>query len=128
MAALPAALVVAVSGAIAALGDTLFPAASVASGMRQEFSQTASALQRLRVVHPVLAVAGGALLLAAAVAAIRSGRSRMGAVVAALVFLQLAAGGLNIVLLAPVWMQILHLMLADLLWVALVVMTLESAR
>jgi heme A synthase len=52
----------------------------------------------------------------------------MGAVVAALVFLQLAAGGLNIVLLAPVWMQILHLMLADLLWVALVVMTLESAR
>jgi heme A synthase len=128
MAALPAALVVAVSGAIAALGDTLFPAASVASGMRQEFSQTASTLQRLRVVHPVLAVAGGALLLAAAVAAIRSGRSRMGAVVAALVFLQLAAGGLNIVLLAPVWMQILHLMLADLLWVALVVMTLESAR
>ena len=128
MAALPAALVVAVSGAIAALGDTLFPAASVASGMRQEFSQTASTLQRLRVVHPVLAVAGGALLLAAAVAAIRSGRSRMGAGVAALVFLQLAAGGLNIVLLAPVWMQILHLMLADLLWVALVVMTLESAR
>ena len=128
VAALPVAIVVAVSGAIAALGDTLFPAASVASGMRQEFSQTASALQRLRVVHPVLAVVGGAILLATAVTAMRSGRSRMGPILAALVFLQLAAGVLNIALLAPVWMQILHLLLADLLWIALVVMMLETGR
>ena len=49
VAALPVAIVVAVSGAIAALGDTLYPAASVASGIRQEFSSTASALLRLRV-------------------------------------------------------------------------------
>jgi hypothetical protein len=34
----------------------------------------------------------------------------------------------NLVLLAPVWMQILHLLLADLLWVALVVTTLEAGR
>jgi len=100
----------------------------VASGMRQEFSQTASALQRLRVVHPVLAVVGGAILLATAVTAMRSGRSRMGPILAALVFLQLAAGVLNIALLAPVWMQILHLLLADLLWIALVVMMLETGR
>jgi len=131
VAALPVAIVVAVSGAIAALGDTLFPAASVASGMRQEFSHTASAFERLRVVHPVLAVVGAIVLLAAAVAAVRSGRpsaARVGNIVAALVFLQLAAGAVNIVLLAPVWMQILHLLLADLLWVALVLMTLESGR
>jgi heme A synthase len=129
VAALPVAVVVAVSGAIAALGDTLYPAASVASGMRQEFSRTAGALLRLRALHPVLAVAGGAVLLAAAVVAIRSGRApavRMGKILAALVFLQVAAGTVNIVLLAPVWMQILHLLLANLLWVALVVMTLET--
>jgi heme A synthase len=129
LAALPVAIAVAVSGVIAALGDTLFPAASVAAGMRQEFSQTAGALLRLRVVHPVLAVVGGASLLAAAVTAMRSGRMqavRMGEIAAALVFLQLAAGAVNIALLAPVWMQILHLLLADLLWIALVVMTLET--
>jgi heme a synthase len=128
VAALPVSIVVAVSGAIAALGDTLFPAASMASGMRQEFSQTAGALLRLRVVHPVLAVIGGAILVAAAMAAIRSGRAaaaRMGTILAALVCVQLSAGALNIVLLAPVWMQIVHLLLADLLWIALVVMTLE---
>ena len=128
MAALPVALVVAVSGAIAALGDTLFPAASVASGMRQEFSHAASTLLRLRVVHPVLAVVGAAVLLAAAITAIRSGSRRPGTVLAALVLLQLAAGALNIALLAPVWMQILHLLLADLVWVALVAMTLEVGR
>ena len=128
-AALPVAILVAVSGAIAALGDTLYPAASVADGMRQEFSQTASALLRLRTVHPVVAVVGAAVLLAAAVKAMRSASAsaaRMGGIVAALVFLQLAAGAVNIVLLVPVWMQIVHLLLADLLWVALVLTALET--
>lgn len=131
MAALPVAVVVAVSGAIAALGDTLFPAASVASGMRQEFSRTASALLRLRALHPAVAVIGAAVLLAAAMQAMRSGRApatRVGTVVMSLVLAQLAAGVLNILLLAPVWMQILHLLLADLLWIALVLMTLETGR
>jgi heme a synthase len=134
VAALPAAIVVAVSGAIAALGDTLYPAASVAAGMRQEFSETAGVLLRLRAVHPVVAVVGAIILLAAAARAMRSARvpaarmpaARMGGIVAVLVFVQLAAGGVNIVLLAPVWMQIVHLLLADLLWIALVVMYLED--
>jgi heme a synthase len=131
VAALPVAIVVAVSGAIAALGDTLYPAASVAAGMRREFSQTAGALLRLRAAHPVVAGVGAGILLAAAAMAMRSGcmaAVRMGGIVAVLVFLQLAAGAVNIVLLAPVWMQILHLLLADLLWVALVVTTLETGR
>ena len=39
-----------------------------------------------------------------------------------LVFVQLIAGAVNIALKAPVWMQLLHLFLADLLWLALVVL------
>jgi len=129
VAALPVAIVVAVSGAIAALGDTLYPPASVAAGMRQEFSETAGTLLRLRAVHPLVAVVGAFVLLAAALAAMRSTYApavRMGGIAAALVLLQLAAGAVNIVLLAPVWMQIVHLLLADLLWVALVVTALET--
>jgi heme a synthase len=130
LAALPVAIIIAVSGAIAALGDTLYPAASVASGMRQEFSSGASALLRLRVLHPALAVVSAFVLVwAAAVSARRVGRpaaARMGSVVALLVCLQLAVGALNLVLLAPVWMQIVHLLIADLLWIALVVLTLEA--
>ena len=131
LAALPVAVVVAVSGALAALGDTLYPASSVASGMRQEFSATAGALLRLRALHPLVAVAGTIALLGAALAAWRSGRpaaARAGAAVAVLVFVQLASGVVNIALLAPVWMQIVHLLLANLLWVALVVTTWETGR
>ena len=50
----------------------------------------------------------------------------IGGLMALLVFVQLAAGALNIVLLAPVWMQIVHLLLANLLWVALIVAVLET--
>ncbi|HLY17821.1 MAG TPA: COX15/CtaA family protein [Bryobacteraceae bacterium] len=131
VAALPVTVVVSVSGAIAALGDTLFPASSVASGMRQEFSATAAALLRLRAVHPVVAVIGGSALLAAALAAWRSGRpaaGRAAGAVALLVLMQILSGIVNIVLLAPVWMQIVHLLLADILWVALVVTALETGR
>jgi heme A synthase len=67
--------------------------------------------------------------MGAAVSAWRVGRqaaARMGTMVALLVFVQLAVGALNMVLLAPVWMQIVHLLIADLLWVALVILTLEA--
>jgi cytochrome c oxidase assembly protein subunit 15 len=39
-----------------------------------------------------------------------------------LVVLQLLVGVLNLALLTPIGMQILHLLLADLLWIALVVL------
>jgi len=42
------------------------------------------------------------------------------------VFVQTAAGIVNIALLAPVWMQIIHLLLADLLWIALVILAAET--
>jgi len=127
--ALPVEILVAISGAIAALGDTLYPAASLASGVRQDFSQTASALLRLRALHPVMAILGAAVLLAAARAAMRSKNAptvRAGKILAALVAVQLIAGALNIALLAPIWIQLVHLLLADLVWVTLVVMALEA--
>ena len=65
-------LAVSVSGAIAALGDMLFPAASVASGMRQDFSSAASALLRLRTVHPLIATAGAAYLIWIAMPSLRA--------------------------------------------------------
>ncbi len=118
--ALAVALAVSVTGAIAALGDTLFPASSVAAGIRQEFSDAAHALLRLRLLHPVVAVAGSLYLLWVA----RRVRSRT---LGALIVVQLLAGVVNVILLAPVWIQIVHLLIADLLWLALVILVLESA-
>jgi heme A synthase len=72
-------------------------------------------------------LAGLYLLVVAAVIASRdagSGRLRQLATrLALVVLLQLGAGVLNLVLLAPVAMQLVHLLLADLVWLSLVVVT-----
>lgn len=112
-----------ITGAIAALGDTLFPASSLTEGFRQDLSETAHILLRLRVLHPVLAVGVGALLVVAGnllarlrpSAEVKQAATALGGLYA----VQLVAGLTNLVLLAPVWMQLVHLLLADLVWIAL---------
>ena len=122
--ALGGTLLLGMTGAITALGDTLFPSRSLAEGFAQDVSPTAHLLIRLRVIHPTLAVAMAAvLLLTAGVCATRRPSRetrRFGIAVASLVVTQLLAGVVNLVLLAPTWMQLVHLLLADLLWLALV--------
>ena len=44
------------------------------------------------------------------------------ALLAALVAIQTLLGVLNVALLAPVWLQLVHLLLADLLWISLVLL------
>jgi cytochrome c oxidase assembly protein subunit 15 len=115
-----------VTGAVAALGDTLFPSESLADGIRQELSGEGHVLLRLRVLHPFAAILAGALLLAAArvaLAARPDARVRRAAVaIAGLVAVEIVAGVVNVLLLAPVWLQLVHLLLADLLWLALVLL------
>jgi heme A synthase len=117
-------LLVGASGAITALGDTLFPAESLQQGMAADFAQDSHFLVRLRVWHPVLALGTGALVAYAA-QALRSASDdpkvqRAALWVIGLFALQVGAGSLNLFLLAPAWLQVLHLLLADLLWLALV--------
>ncbi len=49
-------LLISATGAITALGDTLFPSHSLAEGVSQDFSQTANFLIRRRIYHPIIAV------------------------------------------------------------------------
>lgn len=125
-AALLGLVVLGVSGAIAALGDTLFPARSLSEGFRQDIAGGAHLLLRVRILHPLLAVAVGALLLATAAVCslLRPGRPvrRAAIALATLVVLQLTAGLVNLALLAPVWMQLVHLLLADAVWLAAVLL------
>jgi heme A synthase len=112
-------MLIGVSGALAALGDTLFPASSLAEGLRQDFAPAVHIFVRLRALHPFIAAAGGVWLF---IYAVQDLRSRLAWAVAALVLLQLLAGAANLLLLAPVWMQIVHLLLADALWISLVLL------
>jgi heme A synthase len=117
-------LILGVTGAITALGDTLFPAGSLAQGLSQDFSPTAHFLIRLRVFHPFIALLTGIYTVSLAVWIGLSREDRMArrmAVLLSVIFiLQLIAGLINLVLLAPVPMQIIHLLLADLLWISFV--------
>jgi cytochrome c oxidase assembly protein subunit 15 len=124
-AALGALLLTGVTGAIAALGDTLFPATTFGEGLGQDLQESAHVFLRLRVLHPFAALFAAVLTVVAAwVAAARRERrlGRASAALMVLVSLQLVAGVLNLVLLAPVWLQVVHLVLADLVWITLVVL------
>ncbi|MBX3246930.1 MAG: COX15/CtaA family protein [Myxococcales bacterium] len=122
-------LAVGVTGAIAALGDTLFPVGSLAEGIAQDLDPEAHVFLRLRVAHPVVAlvVSAAVLLRASALAATADApRIRQLAIVVALATVaQVGLGFLNVALLAPVWLQLVHLAVADGIWIA---WTLLAAR
>ena len=120
---LAATLVVGVSGSLAALGDTLFPASSLRAAFAQDIAAGSPWLLRLRGIHPVSAVIAAAFVLWLVAQARRAGEGKLAAIVVALLAFQFALGLADVLLLAPVWMQILHLFGADLYWVALVVLS-----
>lgn len=113
-------LLVGITGAVTALGDTLFPKTSVG------LSSGAHFLERLRIVHPVLAIATAVFAIAAAsrLRTLRPGRrtARLASAASMLLVIQLAVGVFNVALLAPIGMQIIHLLVADAVWLALVLL------
>jgi heme A synthase len=118
-------LIASTSGAVAALGDTLFPASSLSEALRADLSVTSHLLIRLRILHPILAVSA-ALALVASARRIASGSGatagRFARAVSSLALLQISLGILNVFLLAPTWLQLLHLLVADALWIALILL------
>lgn len=120
-------MVLSASGAITALGDTLFPASSLAEGLRQDFASDAHILLRLRIFHPMIAVitafiAGGtAWLLRRRYAHTRP--QKLGGLLIIIFLVQLVLGVINVILLAPVWMQIVHLIVSELAWITLILMS-----
>jgi heme A synthase len=131
-AAIVAALILGISGAVSALGATLFPVTSLAEGYKQDFSSTAHLFERLRIYHPLIAIGvSGFLILTAIFARARrpgDGVSKWSNALIALVLVQLGAGALNLLLHAPTWLQLVHLLLSDLVWIALVLLGCSAIR
>jgi len=122
-----AVMVVGVTGSMAALGDTLFPATSFGNSLEQDFSAESSWLLRWRWTHPTVAILASIFLIWVLIRASRRGgpwdNRRLSAIVVGLLAVQYVLGALDVWLLAPVWMQVVHLLGADVLWTALVVLT-----
>ena len=121
---LGAVMILGISGAIAALGDTLFPARSLADAWLRDFDPASSIFVRLRILHPAIAALAGTWLVVYAVST--AGRRRdlrpRAWLVLGMVAGQIAAGIANLLLSAPVWMQLVHLLLADIMWISLVLL------
>lgn len=119
-------IVLGMSGAVTALGDTLFPSESLVEGFQADFSPTAHILVRFRVLHPILAVGAGlyiVLLTRWLAARRRDARTqRLAYAQTTLFVVQIIAGAFNVALLAPVWMQLVHLGLAAAVWLVLVLL------
>ena len=114
-----ATLIVGVSGSLAALGDTLFPASSLRAAFAQDLAEGSPWLLRLRGVHPLSAFIAAAFVIWLVVRARRADAVRDTTLVLSLLGLQFVLGVADVILLAPTWMQIVHLLGADLYWIAL---------
>lgn len=130
-------LILGMSGAIAALGDTLYPSGSLIEGLRQDFSATAHFLIRLRTFHPFIAITvSGYLIFFVSLVVYRKEvplQRRLSRLLVTIIVFQLLAGIVNVYLLAPIWLQLVHLLLADVIWIILVLfsvstLTIESAQ
>jgi cytochrome c oxidase assembly protein subunit 15 len=135
-AGLAATIGVGVTGSMAALGDTLFPATSLRGAYLQDFGSGSPWLLRLRLVHPASALLAALFVIWLVRRSRQTGsretqarqirRTRFAGVVLGLLALQFALGVADVLLLAPAWMQLLHLLGADLYWVALVLLAAET--
>jgi heme A synthase len=118
--------IIGMSGAITALGDTLFPSTSLAQTLAEQSNPGAHFLIRLRIYHPIIAIMVGTYSLYLA----RYLHERfpdkagkhLGILLATLIFIQWTAGITNVLLLAPVWMQVIHLFLADSVWISYILL------
>jgi heme a synthase len=122
-AALAGVLATSATGAIAALGDTLFPPKTLGGALREDLSPTAHWLVQLRTIHPFFAV-GAAFVVLAVRQGIESARknprvSSAGTLVRVTIVGQVGLGFLNMTALAPIGLQLSHLFVAQLVWLAL---------
>jgi heme a synthase len=129
-----ATMVTGITGAVVALADTLYPATSLPSSLAQDFSSRTPALLRFRLLHPAVATVGACYVLwliwRSSTGRNRFSRSAIALII--LLFVQVGIGMTNVLFLAPVWIQIAHLFVADVLWILLVLasadLVLEAAK
>lgn len=119
---------VGMSGAVSALGNTLFPGRELSEALLQpDVPFLLKLFVWIQFLHPALSVVTSfylVILIQPLRAARNSLETRMTANAAlALVAAQMLFGVLLQISLAPIWMQLVHLLLAELMWIALVVLS-----
>jgi heme A synthase len=115
------------SGSIAALSSMLFPSANLAESIAKDFAENSHYLLKLRISHPILSISFGFFLVwLANYFKLRSvgdlWTNRFANLLILLVGIQFLFGFVTLITLAPMVMQLIHLLLADLIWIAFILL------
>lgn len=116
------------TGSIAALSNMLFPSESLSAGLIQDLDSSSHILLRLRIFHPISSIIAGVFLIFAAgwLRKRNAGdiwTNRFSNALSLLVLMQLVFGALTLLTGAPIIMQLVHLFLADSVWIAFVLLS-----
>jgi len=114
-------MVIGMTGSLASFGDTIFPADSLPHAVVQDFSSSSHILLRLRVLHPIAVVIGSIYMVwLLQTFWRRQERSAWMLLLTVTLTAQIALGTMNVILLAPVWLPMTHLLVAGMFWILLV--------
>ena len=119
-------LVIGATGALNALADTLILSGHLRESSPGEVLVSEPVLRQVRTIHPFTAIIGGLILfmLARYLTANAERRVRLlGSAVQGIIWLQFILGLLNVALEVPLEIQLVHLFVADVLWIAFVMIS-----
>jgi heme a synthase len=123
LATLMATLLTGATGALAALADTIFPPSSFHNAILADLSSTSPILIHMRWLHPACVIALVICCLVLIQQYRKLGQSMAAFGLACSLTVQVLVGVADVFLLAPMWVQIMHLLVADFFWILLVAIT-----
>lgn len=110
------------TGSLAALGDMIFPSTTLKASIAQDLSSSSHVLLRLRLFHPAVATIAFFYVFWMVQKLAKNEQESPGTLpfLTTTLLAQLALGVLNVLLLAPIWLQLTHLLVAEIFWILLV--------
>ena len=115
------------TGSIAALADVLFPSASFIEGFLADFDRTSEVLTRLRILHPVVSSVLSLVLYVYSTQINKKYNIRVKPL-QTLIFVAVFLGFLNVLSNIILPLSILHLAIADFLWISYIYVSIDLVK
>ncbi len=118
--AILATILTGATGSLAALADTLYPSPDLRTALAADFAAHSPLLIRMRWMHPASSGLAALTSIALALYLARAGHRRTSNLLLINLAAQFVLGIADVLLLAPTWLQVLHLLSADIFWITLI--------
>ncbi len=115
------------TGSIAALADVLFPSASFIEGFLADFDRTSEVLTRLRILHPIVSSTLSLVLYFYSIRINKKYNIRVKPL-QTLIFVAVLLGFLNVLSNIILPLSILHLAIADFLWISYIYVSIDLVK